>query len=130
MKWAVLVVRVLVGLGFTIFGALYFLHLIPEQAPPTEEAKTFAGVLAATGYFVVVKLLELVGGLLVLSGRMAPLGLILLVPVTVNIALWDLLLVKLAAPPAGLILLALEIFLIWGYRQHFAPLLTTNAKPA
>ena len=130
MKWAILAVRVLVGLGFVVLGSEYFLHFMPAQAPPpTENARNFAGILMATDYFAVVKVLEIAGGLLLLSGRMAPLGLILLVPVTVNIALWDLLLVKLQGPPMGLILLALEVFLIWGYRHYFAPLLTTDAKP-
>ena len=131
MKWAILVVRVLVGLAFVVFGSEYFLHFMPPPpAPPTENAGAFAGILFATNYMTVVKVLEITGGILLLTGRMAPLGLILLVPVTVNIALWDLLLAKLQGPPMGLILLALEVFLIWGYRRYFTPLLTTDARVA
>ncbi len=131
MKWAILVIRVFVGLLFAVLGSDFFLHFMPPMdPPPTEHARTFAGVLKATDYFIVVKVLEIAGGILLLTGRMAPLGLILLVPVTVNIALWDVLLVKFSAPPMGIILLVLEVFLIWGYRRYFVPLLTTDAKPA
>ena len=130
MKWAILIVRVLVGLLFAVLGSDHFLHFMPQPAPPTETAGAFAGILFATNYMTVVKVLEIAGGILLLTGRMAPLGLILLVPVTVNIALWDLLLAKLQGPPLGLILLALEVFLIWGYRRHFTPLLTTDARVA
>lgn len=87
MKWAVLVVRVIVGLAFTFIGGSYF--LMPPQEPPAlpENAVKFIGSMVATNYFDVVKVLELLGGLLLLSGRLTPLGLVVLVPVTVNIAL-------------------------------------------
>ena len=41
----------------------------------------------------VVKVLELVGGALVLSGRLVPLGLVILTPVAVNILLFEIFLV-------------------------------------
>ncbi len=66
---------------------------------------------------------------MLLSGRFVPLGLVLLVPVTVNIALWDALLVKYVTPPIGTVLLGMEIILILLYRSYFAPLFTANAKP-
>jgi hypothetical protein len=70
--------------------------------------------------------LELVGGALVLSGRLAPLGLVLLTPVAVNIALFDILLI--GQPGLGVVLTVLCFFLVWAYRSHFAGVFTTNAK--
>jgi len=70
--------------------------------------------------------LEIAGGALVLSGRMAPLGLVILTPVAVNIALFDLLLV--GKPAFGVLLAALCAFLVWAYRGHFAPVFTTRAR--
>ena len=66
----------------------------------------------------VVKVLEVVGGALVLSGRLVPLGLVIVTPVAVNIALFDVLLV--GKPAFGVFLTALCAFLVWAYRSHFA----------
>ncbi len=78
----------------------------------------FITALSASGYMNVVKVLEVVGGALVLSGRLVALGLVILTPVAVNIALFDVVLV--GKPGLGLILVALCFFLVWAYRSHFA----------
>ena len=122
MKWAVIVVRTLVGLLFLFAGvAFFFLPEPGEQDSPAdipEVAKAFAGAMMPTGYMIVVKVLEATGGLLLLSGRLAPLGVVVLTPVAVNIALFDLLLV--GKPALGVVLTVLCAFLIWYYRRHFA----------
>ncbi len=122
MRWLALVARVLVGLPFFVFGLNFFVPFLAMSPPPLpEHATAFAGVLMPTGYMAVVKALEVVGGLLVLSGRFAPLGLVLVTPVAVNIALWDLLLV--GQPALGVVLTVLCAFLIAYYRRHFAGVL-------
>jgi putative oxidoreductase len=127
MKWAVLVARVLVGLPFLVLGLDYFLKVLTMPAPSLpENATKFATALAASGYMDAVKVLEVVGGALVLSGRLAPLGLVLLTPVAVNIALFEIFL--LGQPGLGLVLVGLCFFLVWAYRSHFAGVFTTNAK--
>jgi uncharacterized membrane protein YphA (DoxX/SURF4 family) len=127
MKWVVLVARVLLGLPFFVLGLDHFLHFMSMPTPELpENAKQFGGVLVTSGYMNVVKVLEVVGGALVLSGRMTPLGLVLLTPVAVNILLFELFLAK--QPGPGAVFVALCIFLVWAYRSHFAPVFTTNAR--
>jgi uncharacterized membrane protein YphA (DoxX/SURF4 family) len=119
MRWLALVARVLVGLPFLVFGLNFFVPFMPmPQVTLPEHATAFAGAIGPTGYLAVVKVLEVVGGLLVLSGRFAPLGLVLVTPVAVNIALWDVLLV--GQPSLGVVLTALCAFLVVYYRRHFA----------
>ncbi len=119
MFWAVLVVRVLVGVPFLVFGLNHFLHFLPMPAPNfPENATKFITALGDSGYMNVVKVLEVVGGALVLSGRLVPLGLALLTPVAVNIALFDLVLV--GQPGLGVVLTGLCAVLVWAYRSHFA----------
>jgi hypothetical protein len=84
MKIAVTIARVLLGLLFTVFGANGFLHFLPMQPMPGL-AGQFTGALFVSHYLVVVFLVQLVGGLLLLSNRFVPLALILLGPVIVNI---------------------------------------------
>jgi putative oxidoreductase len=119
MFWAVLVARVLLGLPFLVFGLQHFLHFLPTpttQLP--EQAMNFAGALVASHYLDVVKVLEIVGGAIVLSGRLVPLGLVILTPVAVNIALFDILLM--GQPGLGVALALLCFLLVAAYRSHFA----------
>ncbi len=119
MSWAFLVVRVLVGAAFVFFGLSYFVPMMDMPPPPTEETKAFMGVLVPTKYLAVVKVLELTGGLLLLSWRFGPLGVVVLMPIAVNILLWDVLLAKTFG--LGIVLVALLTILAVGYRKHFTP---------
>ncbi len=128
MKWAVLVVRILVGIQFAFAAIAYFLKL-PIGEPPTDEnALKFMGAMIATHFFDAVKVLELLGAVLLLSGRLTPLGLVVLVPITVNIAFWDIFIMKLSGPPMGFVFLSLEGFVMWGYWPYFAPFFKPAAK--
>jgi hypothetical protein len=119
MFWAVLVARVLVGLPFLVFGLNHFLHFLPMPTPQfPEAAMNYIGALGASHYLDVVKVLEIVGGAIVLSGRFVPLGLVLVTPVAVNIALFDILLV--GQPGLGTVLAVLCLLLVAAYRSHFA----------
>jgi len=94
MKHIPTIARLLLGLIFTVFGANMWLHFIPIPPPPTEAAKNFMFAIYGSGYLDVVKVLEVTGGLLLLSGRFTNLALTLLGPVVVNIALYHFFLVK------------------------------------
>jgi uncharacterized membrane protein YphA (DoxX/SURF4 family) len=88
------------------------------------------GALVATGYLIMlVKLVEVVAGLMILTGRFLPLGLILLAPVSVNILLLHVFLDQGGLPMAIFIIVA-QLFLAWAYRDSFSGVLQANAKPA
>lgn len=125
MKIVALVARILLGLGFALSGLAYFFRWLPAQLPSAPDAAAFAGALFASGYIVPVKALEVAGGLLVLSGRFAPLGLLLLGPLIVNILLFHVYLDR-TGLPVCLVLAALSLIVLVQYRAAFAPLF----KPA
>ncbi len=87
MKIAALIARILLGLEFVVFGLNKFLHFIPVQVP-LGLAGQFEMVLFGSHYWVVIALLEVIGGLLLLAGRYVPLALTLLGPIVVNILLF------------------------------------------
>jgi uncharacterized membrane protein YphA (DoxX/SURF4 family) len=127
MFWAVLAVRILVGVPFVVFGLNHFVPFLTMPMPELPEAAMkFGGALNESGYIHVVKVLEVLGGALVLSGRLTPLGLVLVTPVAVNIALWDIFLMR--QPGLGVILAVLCFFLVWAYRSHFAGVFSTDGK--
>jgi putative oxidoreductase len=118
MIYAVLIVRILLGLMFAVFGSNAFLHFIPM--PPMEgQAGAFIGALASSGYLYAIAACQVLGGLLLLmGGRFAALGLTVLGPVIVNIVLYHIFLNR-----EGMIMAAVvgvcSLFLLWAYREKF-----------
>lgn len=112
--------RLAYGLLFTVFGLNGFLSFLP-QPPVNEAGGAFLGALAATGYmFPLMKGIEVLAGVLLLSNRAAPFALVLLAPIVVNIAAFHLLL----QPGIGMALLvvAMQTGLAYTYRTSFSAL--------
>lgn len=121
--------RILLGLIFTVFGLNGFLNFLP-MPPMPDAAGTFLGALVGSGYLMaLVKGTEVAVGLLLLSNRFVPLALTVIAPIVLNIVLFHAFLA-----PAGmvvpLVVLALELFLAWSYRDAFAPMLKAKNEPA
>lgn len=122
MKIATIIVRVLLGLMFVVFGANIFLHFIPmPTTPPPPLAGDFSKALFLSHYLYVVGALQVIGGALLLLGRYVPLGLTLLGPVIVNIDCFHIFLDRSGLPMAAVVS-ALALFLLWQYRAAFAGL--------
>ncbi|HEX6280121.1 MAG TPA: DoxX family membrane protein [Pyrinomonadaceae bacterium] len=123
MKIAMVIVRSLVGLLFIFSSVTYFFGLITP--PPMEgPIKTFNEGLAASGYFfTLLKITELICGLLLLSGWFVPLALVVLSPIVINIFMVHLLLAP-EGLPIAIFLVAAFVFLAYYYRRAFATLLT------
>jgi uncharacterized membrane protein YphA (DoxX/SURF4 family) len=118
MKIAMIIVRTLVGLLFIFSSVAYFFNLVevPEMTGPV---KTFNEGLAASGYFfTLLKVTELVCGILLVVGRVVPLALVILAPVVVNIFMFHLFLERTRLPIAAVLVLAMA-FLGWYYRAIF-----------
>ncbi len=128
MKFAIVGARVVLGLIFVVFGLNGFFHFIPTPEM-SEGAGSLMGALLATGYFMMlVKLVEVVSGLMILTGRFLPLGLILLAPVSVHILLFHVFLDR-AGLPMAIVIVVLQLFLAWAYRDSFGGVLQANPKP-
>ena len=120
MKIATIIARCLLGLIFVVFGANKFLHFLPN--PPMQGAGAqFMGAMFETHYIYVVATCEVVGGLLVLTGRYLPLGLTVVGPVVVNILSFHIFMDN-SGLPIAFTVAALALFLLWRYREHFAGL--------
>jgi putative oxidoreductase len=122
MKTLTIIVRVLLGLVFVVFGSNFFLNFIPMPPPPPGLAGDYFKVFAASGYMYIVGGLQLLSGLLLLIGRFVPLGLTILGGIIVNIWCFHLLMAPKGLPPA-IVVTVLELFLLWRYRDAFAGIL-------
>jgi hypothetical protein len=123
--------RCLLGLAFFVFGLDGFLHFIPQPAEaPSEGAMALGLAMMKSGYlFQLVKGTEVVAGVLLLANRFVPLALTILAPVIVNIVAFNLFLAP-AGVPIVAVILALEVYLAWSYRDLFRPMLAARARAA
>jgi putative oxidoreductase len=125
----VTVARILLGLIYLFFGLNFFFHFIHGAPPdPSSKAGIFLGGLFNSGYFFLfLKTLETIYGLLLLADWFVPLVIILVFPVSLNIFLFHSIL---APAPAYLgisvLIIGLNLFLAWGYRHLYRPLLNRN----
>ncbi|MGH9455903.1 MAG: hypothetical protein ACRD2O_18270 [Terriglobia bacterium] len=127
MKVVVLIVRILLGLVFLVFGLNGFLGFIPKQPLPSGLAGQFLTVLFQSHYVLFVSAFQVAGGALLLVNRYVPLALTLLGPVIVNILLYHLLL-----DHAGAIG-AVVVAVFWGIlalrcRQYFSGIFVQRAS--
>jgi putative oxidoreductase len=128
MKILVLVSRILLGLLFTAIGLNHLVKFTHMAVPPGDGADLL-GLMVAHHWFVLYGLIEVTGGLMLLSGLFVPLGLTLLAGMGVNILLFHITL-----EPSGLAAMlffaVLELLLVYAYRASFAGIFAARAKPA
>ncbi|MCA9553916.1 MAG: DoxX family protein [Myxococcales bacterium] len=120
--------RILLGLPFFVGGLNGFLEFAP-MPELTEPAAAFMGALVQTGYLLpLVKAIELLTGLALLGNRFVPLALVLLAPIMVNIVTFHVFLTPgdVAMP---VVLLALQLFLAWSYRDAYGGVLRARSTP-
>ncbi|RDC58201.1 DoxX family protein [Pedobacter chinensis] len=125
MKIAVIIIRVLLGAMFLFASVTYFLNMMPgEQPEMTADQTTFmAGVTASVYLFPLIKITELVSGILLLIGRTAPLAAIIVFPVTLNIFLYHAFLGPKELPIVT-VMLIFNLFLLYAYRQKYLPIVS------
>ena len=114
-----LITRIILGLIFTVFSINFFVPFLP-MPEPTPEAGAFLGALMDSGYmFYFIKIVELVGGIMLLIGICIPFALVLLAPIVVNIFLFHIFLDP-AGFMMGLFIFLLEFYLLYHYRSVFS----------
>ena len=128
MKITTIIARSLLGLIFVVFGSNMFLHFIPMPPRPEGPARDFMTALFVSHYLYFVGALEVVGGLLLFTGRWAPLGLTLVGPVIVNIVSFHAFMAP-AGLPIAITASALAVFLLWRHRENFAGLVRSPQPP-
>jgi putative oxidoreductase len=95
----------LLGLVFVVFGLNWFLKFMPIPDMPDGIIKDYMNILGSTGYMNVVKICEVLFGLMLLIPKTRALGAILIAPVVVNILLFEMLVAKEAGIAIALLLI-------------------------
>lgn len=127
MKIASIISRYLLGLLFTVFGLNGFLQFIPQPPPPNPVAVQFLTAVSVSRFMVVVLLVQLIGGVLLLTGRFVPLAIAILAPVLVNILNYHLTMDPGSIGPA-LVATILWAILFLRHRSSFAGIFETRPE--
>jgi putative oxidoreductase len=125
MKVAVLIARILLGLEFLIFGLNGFLHFI-KMPPPPGIAGQFFGAIFVSHYYVLIFGLQVITGLLLLSGRYIPLALTILAGILVNIVAFHVTMAP-AGLPMAMIPVILWFIVFYSVRRAFAGIFAARA---
>ena len=125
MKIAIIVVRIVMGLLFLVSAIGFFFNLMP-QPELSDPAKLFVGGLGASGYVLpLVKVIELLCAIALLTGKFVPLATVVIFPITVNILLFHAFL----APEGMLVPVLLflsNLFLAYAFRRNYEMVLSVN----
>jgi putative oxidoreductase len=125
MKIATNIAGGLLGLIFIAFSLLVLLNLVHPPPPPEgSPVAMFMGAFVPSGWLTVVKICELIGGILVAIPKTRNFGLLFLGPIIINILAFHILVAK-GEGLVGIPLLAafLALFLLWAGRKSFAGLM-------
>jgi hypothetical protein len=129
MRMITSILQRMLGFIFLAFGLNGFVQFIPQMKMPNPALEFFVG-LAATHYMLpLLFVTQAAAGALLIVGLYVPLALALLAPIILNIFLFHIFL----APdgiPVAIIVVAIELALVWAYRDSFAPMLRPRVSPA
>ena len=124
--WRITVPRIVLGAIFASAALSYFWSIVFGwmllPVPITAQAMQFAGTIIKIGYlWPVMKAINLVAGLLLITNRAPAFGVALLLPVTVIIIWFQIFLNPLPVPMATVVLAVLcEVMLLRAYAGRYA----------
>ena len=132
---AAAVCRTIFGAWNLFFGLVFFfdiygvVFLIPQPMGHGEMTPYLNQTLIDTHLFHVVKVIEIVVGVLLLVNRAVPLALVLYFPITVVIFIVNMFLEEFAfGPVIAVVYLVVHLFLLWAYRGYYLPMLAWRAS--
>ena len=126
MKHLPMLARVVLGLIFAVFGVIGLFDLGP-QPEMSEEAGAFMGAIMDTGYlWPVIKVSEIVCGVLLILGMFVPLALVVLAPIALNILLFHVFLAP-EGSVIGIVILVLGLYIAHQHRESFSAVLRRKA---
>ncbi|MDY8134623.1 DoxX family protein [Aquimarina sp. 2201CG5-10] len=117
----ILVFRILFGLFCLFFGLNSFIGFM-EFPPIPGDGGTLLGIYATSGFFKLIAVLEIVGGIALLIGKFIPASLIILIAIMFNAAVFHVL-HDMAGIGGSLVGLILGLILVYGYKDKFSSIL-------
>jgi putative oxidoreductase len=120
MKIAKHIPAYLLAFVFVVFGVMFFLKLMPTPAM-TGDQLSFMTLFGGSGYMTFIKVLEVAFGVLLIFPKTRAMGLLLILPIVVNILCFELFIAK--QPGIGVALLIINVVGIYFNREKYQGIL-------
>lgn len=114
--------RILLGLFVLIFGLNKFLHFIPIPPTPGDGGELMR-IYASSGFFSLIGILEILGGLALITNKFVPIALVIITAIMFNAAIFH----GLHAPDGiggAAVGLILSLVLVYANKERFSSLLS------
>ncbi|MDL5048928.1 hypothetical protein QQ054_23225 [Oscillatoria amoena NRMC-F 0135] len=118
MKKIALIARIILGSIFTLFSLMYFFNLMPAQEIQGPSAAFMTGLFSSGYMMTVVKLIELICGIALITGQFVALSTVVIFPITLNIFLFHAFLEP-ASVAMSIVLLVLNLFLAYTKKESY-----------
>lgn len=122
LRIVVITLRTLMGLVFIASSVVVLFGIVqpPEDMPA--RARAFQDGMEATGYLMyLIKVAELLCGLLLVSGFYVALASVMIFPITLNILLYHIFVLP-EGLPVAIFLFVVNLILAYVYREKYRPL--------
>ena len=118
----------LLGLIYLIFGLNFFLNFIPiPSSDPESLASSFMSAMHLSGFLTIIKILEIVGGILISIPKTRRFGLLIITPISINVILYSTIIAGASLfQPIVLLILILNGYLIYSDKKDLIKFLNTN----
>lgn len=123
MKYLPVIARLLLGVYFLIFGLNGFFHFLPQPPMPDEAGKTIGAIFTPSYQMTLVKTIETICGVALLTNRFAALALILLAVITVQILLFHLTYTGLGGSVVQLVFAVILVYVMFQYKDRYEGIL-------
>jgi uncharacterized membrane protein YphA (DoxX/SURF4 family) len=128
-KYIILIVQYFFGTHALVSGLNWFLLFFPNRIPTDPLGHAFVSAMIDTGLFDVIKVVEILVGLALLTGRFVPLALIMELPISITI--FGLAMIgptdrSIISGPREVLL---NVFLLVVYAEYYLPLLRSWSAP-
>jgi len=118
-----MVLRILLGIFVLVFGINKFAGFIPPPEGLSETAGNYFGALTSAKTMALVGIVEIVAGLALIFNKYGALLALILMSVSVNAVLFHAALDPTANIAPAVLLLALNIAVLFGYKDKYKDLL-------
>ena len=121
------IAKYIFAIHFIIFGANKFIGFASFPPPTDEIAQLFMGAMFSSYLAKLVGMIEIIGGILLLIPKTTFLGLLLCLPIVVNITAFHLF-HDLPGNGIWIITIVLALIISLGFQSEFANLISKNQK--
>lgn len=131
MKYAVWFLRLVFGAWMVPAGVEHFIHIFPQPMGSQPLSQELIVALLNSHLFDMVKGVEFIAGVMVLTGLYTPLGLVLCMPVSFCVFYWDTPLEGWTSPAShfGEACLLINVLLCVAYIKSYRSMFVLFAKP-